>query len=143
MFLILCTRFTPLIITQHTDSLLTPTDAHSKTRDIQVLCFHATTAQNSHRASPASPHSHKCQPRKFFHHKLYMLPESTSVIPIKCSQNTRFLVLSSLSLSLEFLYSSSANCQAQWKNSSIQPSSPTTNKTTLHYLLPNPLHLPP
>jgi hypothetical protein len=102
-------------ITQYYDCLLTLTDAHCKTRNIQVICFHATTAQNSHRASPASPHSHKCQPRKFFHHKLYTLLESTSMILIKCSQNTRFPVLSTLSFSLEFLYSSSASCKAQRK----------------------------
>ncbi len=113
--MIFCTRFTPLIITQRTNSLLTLTYAHGMTKDIQVFCFHATTAQNSHRASPTSPHLHKSQQRKLFHHKLYTLPESTSMIPIKCSQNTRFPMLSSPSLSLEFLYRSSANCQAQWK----------------------------
>ncbi len=99
VFPIFCTRFTPLIITQHTDSLLTLTNAHGMTRDIQVLRFHSTTVQNSHRAFPTSPHSHKSQPRTFFHHKLYTLPKSTSMIPIKCSQNTRFPVVSSLFLS--------------------------------------------
>jgi hypothetical protein len=135
VFLILCTRFTPLIITQHTDCLLTLTDAHCKTIDIQVFCFHATTTQNSHCASPASPHSHKCQPRKFFHYKLYTLPESTSMIPIKCSQNTRFLVLFSLSLSHSSIVAQLV-AKRSGKNSSIQPSSPTTNRTTPHYLLP-------
>ncbi len=115
MFPIFCTRFKALIITQHTDSLLTFTNAHGMTRDIKMLRFHATTAQNSHHAFPTSPHSHKSQPRKFFHHKLYTLPESTSMIPIKCSQNTRDFQCCLVFLSLEFLYSSLANCQVQQK----------------------------
>jgi hypothetical protein len=122
-------------ITQHTDSLLTLTDVHCKTRDIQALCFDVTTAQNSHHASPASPHSHKYQPRKFFHHKLYTLPESTSMIPIKSSQNIRSSMLSSLSLSLESLYSSLASYQAQRKILAFnQALLPLTEQPTYHLL---------
>jgi hypothetical protein len=75
-FLIFCTRFTP---PNHTtpDSLLILTDVPCKTRDTQMLCFHITTAQNSH----------KYQPRRFFHYKLHTLPESTSMIPIKVLTN--------------------------------------------------------
>ncbi len=136
VFLIFCTRFTPLIITQHNDSLLTLTDAHGMTRDIQLLCFHATTAQNSHRASPTSPHLHKSQQRKFFHHKLYTLPESTSMIPIKCSQNTRFPVLS---LSL---YNNSANCQAQQKILTFSQALPQLTEQPLTISCQDPFHLP-
>jgi hypothetical protein len=71
-----------------------------KTRDTQMFCFHITTAQNSH----------KYQPRRFFHYKLYTLPESTSMIPIKMltNQQTSSSVYS-LSLSLSSFYSSSAS----------------------------------
>jgi hypothetical protein len=80
-----------LIITQHTDFLLTRTHVHCKTRDTQVLCFDTTIAQNSH----------EYQPRKFFHYKLYTLPESTSMIPIKMfTKHQTSSSAQSLSLSL-------------------------------------------
>jgi hypothetical protein len=92
-FPIFCTRFTP---PNHTtpDSLLTLTNVPCKTSDAQMLCSHITTAQNSH----------KYQPKRFFHYKLYTLPESTSMLPIKMltNQQTSSSVLS-LSLSLILL----------------------------------------
>ncbi len=113
----------------------------AKPETYKCFAFHAATTQNSHCASPASPHSHKCQQRKFFHHKLYTLPESTSMIPIKCSQNTRFPLLSSPSLSLSLSLSriplqQLGQLPGVAENSSIQPSCPANNRRTPHYLLP-------
>jgi hypothetical protein len=51
-------------------------------RCTSVLLLHNNRADFTS-SIPCLAHSHKCQPRKLFHHKLYTLPESTSLISIK------------------------------------------------------------
>jgi hypothetical protein len=87
---------------------------------------------------PCLAHSHRCQQRKLFHHKLYTLPESTSLISIKRSQN-QIPVLSSLSFSLEFLYSSLARYQAQRKVLAFSQAL-LANRTSHHYVSKWPVY---
>jgi len=109
--------------------------------EMSLLCFHITTEQNSQDATPVPPTHTISSQRKSFHSKLCTLPESTSLIFIRCSENTSFLVfVCSFSLSRIFLQQSlSQVLGAAESSSSLAPSSLVANRTSLHSVLPRSL----
>ncbi len=54
--------------------------------EMSLLCFHITIEQSSQDASPVPPTHTISSQRKSFHSKLCTLPESTSLISIRCSE---------------------------------------------------------
>ncbi len=113
VFSIFSTQFKPLIF-HNTLTAYWLFQMHI-TRSKTYKCFASTHNNRADFTASISclTHSHKCQQGKLSHYRLYTLSESTSLISIKCSHDTRFLVLSSLSL--ESLCSSLARYQAQQK----------------------------
>ncbi len=112
---------------------------HIVRSEMSLLCFHITTEQNSQDASPVPPTHTISSQRKSFHSKLCTLLESTSLISIRCSENTGFPVLSALSLSRILLQQSLGQVLGTAESSSLAPSSPAANRTSPHSVLPRSL----
>jgi hypothetical protein len=118
--------------------------------EMYLLCFHITIEQSSQDAYPVPPTHTISSQRKSFHSKPCTLPESTSLISIRCSENTSVPVLSALSFSLSriLLQQSLGQVLGAAESSSLAPSFPAAEHLlTLFFLdlLPLPLHalLPP
>ncbi len=122
MFSLSTTHSTNLRFSSPTDCLLTLSDAHHKIKDVQALYFHKTTKQISQHPSPASPIHTNASQGSFLITDYIHLPESTSLMSINYSQNTRSLTLSSLSrIPLQQL----DRLPGATESYGIQPSSPS------------------
>jgi hypothetical protein len=86
-------------LTQHTNCLLTLSDEHYKIKDVQV-CFHTTTEQVLQYPSPASPiHTDASKGNSLIALQTMYIPRKHKLaFPSNVHKNTRFLVLSNLSL---------------------------------------------
>ncbi len=129
-----------LCSSENTNCLLTLPKAHYKIRDVQVLCFHTTTGQISHHPSPASPiHINASKGNSFITNYIHC-PKAQAWFPSNVHK-TRFQCCL-ISLSLEFLYSSLARYQAQWKVLAFSQAL-LANITSHHYVFKDPYPLPP
>jgi hypothetical protein len=123
--------------TQLTNCLLN----HHKIKDVQELCSHTTTEQMLQHTSPASPIHTDVNKRKLSHYIIdYTHSESTSLLPVQCSQKHQLLSVV-YALSLSSLCSSLINCQAQQKVLAFNQTI-LTNKAFHGYVLKDHLFCP-
>jgi hypothetical protein len=111
---------------------------------MSLLCFHITIEQSSQDASLVLPTHTISSQRKSFHSKLCTLPESTSLISIRCSEkHQRPSVVCSFFLSFSLfrilLQQSLGHVLGATESSSLVPSSLAANRTSLHSVLPRSL----
>ncbi len=109
---------------------------------MSLLCFHIMTKQSSQDASPVPPTHTISSQRKSSHSKLYTLPESTSLISIRCSEkHQRSSVVFSffLFLSQILMQQSLGQVLGAAESSSLAPNSPAANRTSPHSVLPRSL----